>query len=127
MQANFAFHGNLFAQRWADAVQKHLPQQLSCVDRNTVAAIIAAAPATPPGMRVRAGRFERLRSGQPGHDQLQSSKCDGRPTTIMNMKRLLTTPDREAYLDFLMVIVVLELYESTHLGIYGTTSNAADS
>ncbi len=45
----------------------------------------------------------------------------------MNMKRLLTTPDREAYLDFLMVIVVLELYESTHLGIYGTTSNAADS
>lgn len=33
----------------------------------------------------------------------------------MSMKRLLTTPDREAYLDFLMVIVVLEMYESNHL------------
>ena len=30
--------------------------------RHRGAAIIAAAPATPPGMRVRTGRFEKLRS-----------------------------------------------------------------
>ena len=32
--------------------------------------MIAAAPATPPGMRVRTGRFESLRSGKSGHSQL---------------------------------------------------------
>ena len=32
--------------------------------------MIAAAPATPPGMRVRTGRFESLRSGQSWHSQL---------------------------------------------------------
>ena len=32
--------------------------------------MIGGAPATPPGMRVRTGRFERLRSGQSGRSQL---------------------------------------------------------
>ena len=31
-------------------------------NRDRGAAIVAAAPPTPPGMRVRTGRFERLRS-----------------------------------------------------------------
>ena len=37
--------------------------------RHRGAAMIAATAATPPGMRVRTGRFERLRSRQPRHTQ----------------------------------------------------------
>ena len=36
---------------------------------------VSVPPATPPGMRVRTGRFEELRSwGQPGHAQLAEQR-----------------------------------------------------
>jgi len=31
--------------------------------------MIGGTPATPPGVRVRTGRFESLRSGEPGYTQ----------------------------------------------------------